>query len=118
VAIFAGAVWALALVILLIASIFKRFSQYRGVRAVLDAIRPIVVGMILAAGTMLLFSAIGIGGVSDPIPDPVNVGIVAVLALIMWGYKRIRKKNLSVIGLILIAAAIGLIVGMLPSLWG
>ena len=44
--------------------------------------------------------------------------IALVLALVMVLYKKLRKKNLSVIGLILIAAAVGITVGYLLPLMG
>lgn len=114
----AGVVLPSFIIILIIASMFRKFSEYRGVRAVLTSIRPIVVGMIMAAGALLLFSAVGIKGISDPMPDLLNVILVALIALAMFGYHKLTGKNLSVIQLILISAVFGIGAFLITSMIG
>ena len=98
-------------VILLIVAVFKNFLQYRAVRFALDGVKPVVAGLIIATGLWL--------GVKNFLP---NVGflsaegfslaallLTAGLAVLYFGYKKLRKKTFSPIILILIAAGAGMI---------
>ena len=105
-----GVVLPSFIIILIIASVFKKFSKYKAVRTVLTTIRPIVVGMILAAGAYLVCTAIGVHTISNVAIDLKSVITTAILAVIMFGYKFVRKKNIPVIAFILISAVVGLIV--------
>ncbi len=109
----AGVVLPSFLVILLIASLFKRFSEYRPIRFVLASIRPIVVGMILSSGTLLALSAVGISNITHLQPDVISVGITLFLTLVMLAYRKLFGKPIGVITLILIAAGFGIIAGFI-----
>lgn len=104
-----GVVLPSFIIILLIAAIFTRFAQYAGVQTVLKTIRPVVVGMIIAAGAYLVVTAIGIQNYTSISFDLRSVIITAVLALIMILYKLIFKKQIPVIAFILVAASVGLV---------
>ena len=104
-----GVVLPSFIIILLIASVFKRFSEYRAVRCILSAIRPIVVGMILAAGALLALSAVGIQGNQGDVIDYPSLVMTSILALVMILYPKITKKKIGVIPMILVAAVIGII---------
>ncbi len=110
----AGVVLPSFVIILLIASILPRFTAYRGVRAVLDAIRPIIVGMILASGLLLALSAIGITDITACTLDWYGLLITLLLLAVMIITKALRKRPLSLISLILISAGIGMGLSLLP----
>lgn len=104
-----GVVLPSFIIILLIAAVFKRFAQYTGVQTVLKTIRPIVVGMIIAAGGYLVVTAIGIQSFYSMNFDLRSIIITAILAVIMLLYKLIFKKHIPVIAFILVAAGVGLV---------
>ena len=105
-----GVVLPSFIIILIIASVFKKFSKYKAVQVVLKTIRPIVVGMIIAAGAYMVCTAVGIHSVYKVAIDVRAIITTAILAVIMIGYRLIRKKNIPIIVFILIAAAVGLVV--------
>lgn len=107
-----GIITPSVIVILMIVAVFRNFLKYRGVRCVLDGIRPVVVGLIFATGLWL--------GVKNFLP---NVGALSAegfslkallltlgLLVVHFLYKKIRKKNLSPIVLIIASAAVGMII--------
>ena len=98
-------------IILLIATVFTHFIKYGGVRAVLDGIRPAIIALILGTAlTMLLSIGCGIKNVeSTPSVDLRALVILAVIALISFGYSKWKKKSPSPILLILISGALGIL---------
>ncbi len=108
-----GVVLPSFIIILIIAMFFRKFAQYAGVKSVLISIRPIVVGMILAAGAYLVMAAVGFKSVYAAGFDWRALVVVGVLAVIMTGYKLITKKSIPVIAFILTAAGVGLVTYLL-----
>ena len=104
-----GVVMPSFIIILIIASAFTKFAEYKVVRTILTTIRPLVVGMILSAGAFLMLSAIGFSNIKSINIDPVCIVLTAVVALIMFLYGKIFKKSIPVIHLILCAAGLGII---------
>ena len=107
-----GMVMPSFIIILVIAKFFSEFSENPHVKTVLVSIRPFVVGMIFSAGVYLMLSAIGIHGVADVASFDgklVPAIMTALLALVMFVYKKIFKKPISVIPFILIAACVGML---------
>ena len=106
-----GVVMPSFVIILLIAAVLQNLMKYAGVEAFLSGVRPCVVAMILATAlTMALstlagFTTVG-GGVS------VSARSAAVFAL-LWGvhfaYKKVTKKAPSPIGMIVLAAGLGIL---------
>lgn len=99
------------IIILLIAALIKNVLKYAGVQAVLGAIRPAIVGLILATFcTMFLSSVFGvktIGGGAEF--DWKGLVIFAALGAGAVIYKAARKKSLSPIILILVSAGLGVL---------
>lgn len=104
-----GVVMPSFIIILIIASVFTKFAEYKVVRTVLDTIRPIVVGMIIAAGAFLMLNALGFSNISSVNIDFVSVILTCVIAVIMFLYGKIFKKGIPVIQLILCSAVLGII---------
>lgn len=104
-----GVVMPSFIIILLIAKLFTKFAEYKVVRTVLNTIRPIVVGMIIAAGAFLMFNSVGFINVTSINVNWVSILLVGIIALIMLGYKKIFKKSIPVIQLILCSAGVGII---------
>ena len=111
----AGIVLPSFLIILLIAKLFSSFSENKIVKAVMNGIRPVVIGLIAAS----LFSV----AAAVFVPDPANISFgifktfsfwasVATLALLIF----LMKKKVNPILIIVIAAAIGIGCGYLDKI--
>ena len=106
-----GVVLPSFLIILLISALIRNFLQYKGVQAFLRGVRPCVVALILATAlTMALSTLLGIttlrGGFS---PDLRGIVILAILLVIAFLFKKIKKKKPSPILMILISAGLGML---------
>ncbi len=104
-----GVVMPSFIIILIIAKMFTKFAEYKVVRTILNTIRPIVVGMIIAAGAFLMFNAIGFINVNSIDINIVSIILTAVIAVLMFLYKKIFKKSIPVIQLICCSAVIGIV---------
>ena len=106
-----GVVLPSLVIILLIASLFTRFAKHPAVKAVLGGIRPVIGALITGTGiTMLLSLILGVKGL-DTVPsiDLWGLIILASVAIISFGYTKIRKKVLSPIFLIIFSGILGVI---------
>ena len=107
-----GVVLPALLVMLVIAAVLKGFRKNAFVRSAMSGIRPVVAGMILAAGLWtavrcLLLQA-GEGGVTLRL-DMRQVGIALALGAGGLIWRRALKKPFSPILLILFSAACGIV---------
>ena len=98
-------------IILLIAAVLKRLLKYKGVQAVLGAVRPAVVGMILATAVIMFLSILfGIKDVNSGFTfDWRSLVIFLVVAVIGVGYSLWKKKTFSPILLIILSGVMGVI---------
>ena len=106
-----GVVLPSFIIILIIAALIRNFLKYKGVRAVLDGIRPCVIGLILATAiTMLMSTLFAFKSIeSAPSADVKGLIIFAVIAATAITYKHLRKKPPSPILLILLSAGLGMV---------
>ena len=105
-----GVVFPSFCVILLVTAILKNLTNNKYFRAVLQGLKPCVIGIILATGLHLIVTNCGI--TKDAISiDEKALCIMLILFGVMYGYKKIKKKVLSPILLIVVAAIIGIGVG-------
>lgn len=107
------------LIIVLLLSVLKKFAENRLFNAMLAALKPCVIGIILAVGAFMAYEnllAVPTGkcimGICafGAVFEPAALGLTAVLAAIMLIYKKSAKKRLSPILLILISAGLGMLV--------
>lgn len=106
-------------IIVLLLSVLKRFAENGLFKAVLSALKPCVIGVILAVGAFMAYENLladanskcltGIG-VFGAVFEPAALALTAVLAAAMLIYKRAAKKRISPILLIIIAAGLGMLV--------
>ena len=94
------------LVILLVMAVWKRLLKNPYAQAVLRGLTPCVTGMILATGVCMVLRNLFPVGREGGIDIPMAV-ITAVLALLMFGTKRITWRSFSPILLIVTAALLG-----------
>jgi len=97
------------LIILGVVAIMDRFLKNPYIKAIMDGLKPGVIGVILATGLAMIFNNVVVQGAVD-IKAAIITGILAVLVI---GSRIIRKKKISPIPLIGISAVVGMIVGVL-----
>ena len=108
-----GVVLPALLVMLLIAAAMKDFGNNGIVRGAMSGIRPVVAGMILAAGLWTVLRCLLLDVRDGRLafsPDPRQIGIVLALcgATLLW--RRGLKRPFSPILLILFSALCGIVV--------
>ena len=104
-----GVVLPSFIIILVIASVFSNLISNKHVQAVLKGVKPCFIGIVLAAG--ICMTAVNILPQADLRSfDGKSLLITIILALPVFGYQRIRKKDFSPILLIVLSAAMGIIV--------
>lgn len=98
-------------IILLIASLIGGLLKYAGVKAFLNGVRPVVIGLITATGLWLILSVtISLKNVYSSVNiDYKAIIIFGIIALTHIVYKKITKKKISPILLIIISAILGMI---------
>ena len=103
-----GVVLPAYLVILLVLGILKNAIKNKHVQAVLQGLKPCVIGIVLATGVyMVIRNCFPLDGLPMDLRDVITT---AFLAGTMILYRVLRKKKLSPIALICVSAAVGMIV--------
>ena len=97
------------LIILLVTALLKTALKNKYVQAILRGLKPCVIGIVLATGIYMVLKNCFV-----TIPDvSVDLNAIIITTLLIAsaaGYKRIKKKKLSPIGLIILSAVLGIIV--------
>ena len=104
-----GVVLPSFVIILLVAAALQNLLRYAGVQAVLDGVRPCVVAMILATAVTMSLSTLGGYAAGLFAPDGRACEVFVLLGLVHCGYKKIRQKAPSPIGMILLSAVLGIV---------
>ena len=99
-------------IILIIAAFVRNLMKYEVTKAILEAIRPTVVGMIFAVLlTMSALVLLGTKTIGTPLaPDYIGIALFLALLLLSFLYKKLLKKPPSPILIILLSAAVGMLV--------
>ncbi len=105
-----GVVLPSFIIILIIASVLKKFTDNKYFKAFIKGVKPVVVALILSVGVILLAKSLGYVSIHEFSPDLVNIIIFAIVCAIFWGVKLIFKKKITTIPLILISAGLGIVV--------
>ena len=108
-----GVVLPSFIVILLIASVLKNFTENKYFKAVMSGIKPVVVALILFTGITFLLETVGVSYGNVDISAVVLFGLTVGIHLF---FTRVLKKKLSSVLIILISAALGIAVGMLEEI--
>ena len=94
------------IIIILVTMVLQKFLNNRYVNAVLMGLKPCVIGIILATGIyMAVMSILPAASAAFDWRAPV---ITAVLAVLMFGSKKLFKKKISPILLIVVSAVLGI----------
>lgn len=97
------------LIILLVTALLKTALKNKYVQAVLRGLKPCVIGIVLATGIYMVFGNC-FGAISALRVNLRAILVTAILVASKFGYKHFKKKKLSPILLIVIAAMVGVIV--------
>ena len=106
-----GVVLPSFIIILVIVAIIKRLLKFAGVKAFLNGIRPVAIGLIIATAiTMILTVIFSLETVYDKVVfDWRALVIFSIVGATYYTVKFWKKKTLSPILLILISAVLGVI---------
>lgn len=99
------------IIILLIATIIKNLMHFSGVKAFLTGLRPVICGLIVATGLLMVLSVIvGLEKIGQSVHiDYKSLIIFVVVAITHIVYKKVKKKTISPILLILLSAVLGVL---------
>lgn len=108
-----GVVLPSLIIIMIVAMIIQKFLNNRYVRGALNGVQPIVLSLILSTAILLLVKIIFFNG--NSIQSEFNFDIRSFTLLILLTsyliiYKKVKKKSVSTLKLIGLAALMGLIV--------
>jgi len=99
-------------IILLITAILKNVLKNKYFQAILNGLKPCVIGIILATGLHMVISACVT--FREKVSVDLNSTIIMlVLILIIFAYQKLTKRKLSPIMIIVISAVIGIVVSWL-----
>ena len=104
-----GVVLPSFVLILLVASVLTRLLKYGATQAVLGAVRPAVIALILGtAVTMLLRLLLGIERLGDGVAfDGRVVLILGAVSFLSWGYGKWKKQKISPILIVVLSGVMG-----------
>lgn len=108
-----GVVLPSFIVILLIASVLKNFTENKYFKAVMSGIKPVVVALILYTGITFLLETVGVSYGKADISSIVLFCLTVGLHFIIT---HVFKKKLSSVFLILISAVLGISVGIIENM--
>lgn len=111
-----GTVLPSFLIILLIASVLKNFTENKFFKGFIKGVQPVVIALILSTGVTLLAKALGYVSLQEFHVDWVCIAIFALLCAVYFFVKKVFKKKLSAVWLILISCALGIGVCSLASI--
>ena len=103
------------IIILLIASIFNKFLENKIINAILNGIKAVVVGLILATALSFLYSIIFIN--TNPIDiDYIAIIIFGLTIFIAFIFKTVKKKTLSPYMVLIITGLLGVLLYYIKSI--
>lgn len=97
------------IIILLIMVLWKKLLKNPYVQAMLQGMKPCIIGIILATGLYMILHNI-FESATVLSPNVASVILTAVLSVIYFGSRKIRKNGISPISLICISALAGILV--------
>ena len=97
------------IIILVLSMILKNFLKNQYVQAVLDGIKPCIIGIVLATGIHMIIVNIMANGIHIS-KNWQTLAVMSVIFLAMFVYKKVKKKALSPIMLIAVSALSGIVI--------
>ena len=110
-----GTILPALVIMMLITAVLHRFINHPRVKATMAAIVPCVTGIILSTGLYMTYEALASEGLSAGV-DLTALLIAAILILVMNLWAFLRKKPISPILFIVIAAVLGMLLYGIPAM--
>ena len=110
-----GVVLPSFLIILLIASVIKSFTQNKYFKGFLKGVKPVVIALIISTGATLLASTLGFSDYLNLNFDTLSAIIFALLILIYLVFKKLFKRKMSSVLLIVISAFLGVLLSFISD---
>lgn len=107
-----GVVLPSFVIIILIITIIQNFLKNKYVIRFIEGIKPVIIGLIVASGFLLIYKCI-FTSYEKIIINYNSILIFSILLVIMLIYKKIFKKSINTIIFIIIAAFLGIICSFL-----
>ena len=104
-----GVVLPSFIIVLLVATLLRKLIKNKVFQAFMNGVKPVVIGLILSTGLILLINSIGFN--TSTLIFDVNIPSIVVFVLLVslfFAVKLIFKKKLDNITLIIVAAALGI----------
>ncbi len=111
-----GVVLPSLIIIILVASILSKFIKNKYVQFFLKGVKPVVVGLILSTGIILLAKVIGYQNLETFNFNLQSTIIFGILVLLFLLFKYVFKKKINNILLICISAVLGIVVCLLTTI--
>ena len=111
-----GVVMPSLIIIILVASILNKFIKNKYVQFFLKGVKPVVVGLILSTGIVLLAKVIGYQNLETFSFNLQSTIVFAILVAIFFLSKYVFKKKVNNILLICISAVLGIVVCLLTNM--
>lgn len=107
-----GVVLPSFIIVLLVVALIRKLLKFAGVKAFLEGLRPIVVGLILATAVTIFMQVVF--AISGPVSGAISFNykaliIFGIITLTSFVYNKITKKTMSPILLIIISAILGMV---------
>lgn len=108
-----GVVLPSFIIILLIASIIKNFTNNKYFKGFIKGTKPVVSALIISTGAILLIKALGLASLKNISFDLISFVILGLLLAVYFVVLKVFHKKLSSIQLIIISAVIGIAVSLI-----
>lgn len=108
-----GVVLPSFIIILIIAMVSSKFIKNKYVQRALKGIKAVVLGLIISTGIVFVIKTFGFVSLDTFNFDLLSTIILISLAIVYFGYLKIKKKNMNAIVLIGISAVLGIIINLL-----
>jgi chromate transporter len=108
-----GVVLPSFIIILLIASIIKNFTNNKYFKGFIKGTKPVVSALIISTGAILLIKALGLASLKNISFDLISFVILGLLLAVYFVVLKAFHKKLSSIQLIIISAVIGIAVSLI-----
>jgi len=105
-----GVVLPSFIIILLVAIALKKVIKSAAFKAIIEGVKPVIIGLILGTGLIFLYGVIGLRSVTDFAFDYVSLIIFAILAIVAIAYPRIFKKSINPLIVIALSIFLGIVI--------
>jgi len=108
-----GVVLPSFIIIVLVATILRKIIKNKYFQAFLDGVKPVVIGLILSTGTMLVIKCLGFVSLNEFNFDYKSLIIFITISFIFYFTKIVFKKKINTILLIIISALLGILISVI-----